>query len=291
MPTPECNIYRLGRTEYRQAWDLQVSLAGSVHRGELPNCLLLVEHPHVFTKGRLSPPEQILLSAEELLDRGIKVYETDRGGLVTYHGPGQLVAYPVVSLRGWGGPLKYVRTLERIIVEALACLGIAAGVEPGLTGVWVDDAKIAAIGVKVSRGVAYHGFAVNVNTDLSFFDCIVPCGIADRGVTSISQLVGQPVDIALVDYYIACEFGRGMGFRMVEADAASLLGRFLHGSDSPSLPTRQLFPDRNLGTELLHQKVPRPCILPADFPTLAPGYSTGFKTWTHMPRGPVCQRE
>jgi lipoyl(octanoyl) transferase len=231
MPSPVCQIYRLGNLEYGRAWELQVALARAVRQGDQPNSLLLVEHPHVYTRGRLSPSDQVLLTPQELDARGIDVYETDRGGLVTYHGPGQLVAYPVVSLRGWGGPLKYVRTLERIIVEALACLGIAAGVEPGLTGVWVDDAKIAAIGVKVSRGVAYHGFAVNVNTDLSFFDCIVPCGIADRGVTSISQLVGQPVDIALVDYYIACEFGRGMGFRMVEADAASLLGRFLHGSD------------------------------------------------------------
>ena len=225
MPPPECHVYRLGLMEYGLAWDLQTALVESIHRGEQPNSLLLVEHPHVFTRGRLSPSGQILLSPEELRDRDIQVYDTDRGGLVTYHGPGQLVVYPVVNLRGWGGPLKYVRTLERIIIEALADLGIAAGVEPGLTGVWVGDSKIAAIGVKIGRGVAYHGLAVNVNTDLSYFDHIIPCGIADRSVTSVSRLLAHPVDMGLVNYGIAYQFGRAMGFRMVEADGASLVQR------------------------------------------------------------------
>ena len=111
--------------------------------------------------------------------RGIAVYEADRGGQVTFHGPGQLVGYPVIDVRAWGGPLKYVRTLEQVIIATLADFGVIAGVSDGITGVWAGEAKIAAIGVKISRGVAYHGFAINVNTDLSYFDYIVPCGIED----------------------------------------------------------------------------------------------------------------
>ena len=137
--------------------------------------------------------------------------ETDRGGQITFHGPGQLVAYPVVDLRGWGGPLKYVRTLEQVIIEALSDFGIPAGLNPGLTGVWVDGAKIAAIGVKISRGVAYHGFSINVNTDLSYYDRIVPCGIEDGQVTSMERILGHPVELAEVAARVAERFGEGMG--------------------------------------------------------------------------------
>jgi lipoyl(octanoyl) transferase len=218
MPKPECHIYRLGILDYRRAWDLQVRLAQTVHDGEQPNTLLLLEHPHVYTRGRLGHLEHILLTPAELADRGIDVVETDRGGQITYHGPGQLVGYPVVNLREWGGPLQYVRTLEQIIIKSLADFGIEAGLVEGLTGVWAGDAKIAAIGVKISRGVAYHGFAINVNTDLSYFDHIVPCGITDRKVTSMAQLLGKPVDPEAVQYSVAYQFGRGMGFRTVEAE-------------------------------------------------------------------------
>jgi lipoyl(octanoyl) transferase len=218
MPKPECHIYRLGTVDYRRAWDLQVRLAQAVHDGEQPNTLLLLEHPHVYTRGRLSHLEHILLTPAELAERGIDVVETDRGGQITYHGPGQLVGYPVVNLREWGGPLKYVRTLEQIIITSLADFRIEAGLVEGLTGVWAGDAKIAAIGVKISRGVAYHGFAINVNTDLSYFDHIVPCGITDRKVTSIAQLLGELVDPEAVQYSVVYQFGRGMDFRMVEAE-------------------------------------------------------------------------
>jgi lipoate-protein ligase B len=226
MPKPECHIYRLGTVNYRRAWDLQVRLAQAVHDGEQPNALLLLEHPHVYTLGRLSRPEHILLTPAELAERGIDVVETDRGGQITYHGPGQLVGYPVVNLREWGGPLKYVRTLEQIIIKSLADFGIEAGLVEGLTGVWVGDAKIAAIGVKISRGVAYHGFAINVNTDLSYFDHIVPCGITDRKVTSLARLLGEPVDLEAVQYSVAYQFGRGMDFRMVEADEERVTALF-----------------------------------------------------------------
>ena len=188
---------------------------------------MLLEHPSVYTKGRLSRPEHILLSDEETLAKGIPIYETDRGGQVTYHGPGQLVAYPVVDLHQWGGPLKYVRTLERIIVDTLAGFEIEAGCIEGLTGVWAEGAKIAAIGVKISRGVAYHGFSINVDTDLSYYNYIVPCGKEDGAVTSMANLLGQPLDLEAVQYSLVYHFGRGMGFRMVEADPAVEIGQAL----------------------------------------------------------------
>lgn len=219
MPTaPTCRIVHLGTVEYRRAWDLQVSLVHAIHDGHQPNTLLLLEHPHVYTRGRLGQPEHILLTPAQLAERGIDIVETDRGGQITYHGPGQLVAYPIVNLREWGGPVKYVRTLEQIIIQSLADFGIEAGLAEGLTGVWVNDRKIAAIGVKISRGVVHHGFAINVNTDLSYFDHIVPCGITDRQVTSMAEVLGETVDLEAVQYSVAYQFGRGMGFKMVEAD-------------------------------------------------------------------------
>jgi lipoyl(octanoyl) transferase len=208
--------------EYQRAWDLQVDLAAKVHDGAQPNTLLLLEHPPVYTKGRLSKPEDILLSDEELRQKGIGIHEVDRGGQVTFHGPGQLVAYPVVDLREWGGPVKYVRTLERIIVDTLADFKITSESMEGITGVWVAGAKIAAIGVKISRGIAYHGFAINVTTDLSYYSHIVPCGISDRPVTSMAEVLGADVEMGMAQYSLAYQFGKGMGFGMVEAEEEAL---------------------------------------------------------------------
>ena len=213
-----CQIVHLGTVEYLRAWELQVRLAQAVHDGGQPNTLLLLEHPHVYSRGRLSLPEHISLSPAQREEMGVQLVDTDRGGLITYHGPGQLVGYPVVDLREWGVPLKYVRTLEQIIIQTLGDLGVAAGLVEGLTGVWVGEAKVAAIGVKISRGVAYHGFSINVGTDLSYYGHIVPCGITDREVTSLNRLLGQPADPEAVRYSVAYQFGRAMGFRMVEAD-------------------------------------------------------------------------
>lgn len=224
MPSPSvCQAVHLGTVDYRLAWELQVNLAQAVRDGERPNTLLLLEHPTTYTLGRLSQAGHILLSPEELERKGISVCETDRGGQATFHGPGQLVAYPVVDLREWGGPLKYVRTLEQVIIGALADFQLQGRLEDGITGVWVGDAKIAAIGVKISRGVAFHGLAINVNTDLSYFSHIVPCGIPDLRVTSIAQESGQPVDIEMVQYSLIYHFGREMGFKMVEETAAAPL--------------------------------------------------------------------
>ena len=212
-----CQVLDLGTVEYRRAWQLQTDLVAAVHEGRQPNTLLLLEHPHVYTCGRLSKPEHMPLSTQQLAEQGIGVVETDRGGQVTYHGPGQLVAYPVVNLRGWGGPLKYVRTLEQVIIRSLADFGIHAGTEPGLTGVWVGRAKIAAIGVKISRGIAHHGFSINVNPDLTKFAEIVPCGITDRPVTSMAKQLGQKAPaMAEVQESVARRFGEGMGYRVGE---------------------------------------------------------------------------
>lgn len=221
LKTPVCQAAHLGTLEYQQAWDFQLLLAQEIRDSVRPNTLLMLEHPPIFTKGRLSKTEHVLLGPEALRDKGISIIETDRGGQVTFHGPGQLVAYPVVDLREWGGPVKYVRTLERIIIGTLADFGVTAGLVKGLTGVWVDDAKIAAIGVKISRGVAYHGLSINVNTDLSYYDHIIPCGIEDRPVTSLSNLLGNSVEMEQVRYSLAYHFGQGMGFKMVEADLST----------------------------------------------------------------------
>ncbi len=209
----------MGTVEYGRAWELQRRLASQISEGTRPNTLLLLEHPPVYTKGRLGRLDQLLVGPGELAAKGIGFHETDRGGQITYHGPGQLVAYPVVDLRQWGGPLKYVRTLERVIIATLKDFGIDAEAVEGLTGVWAEGAKLAAIGVKISRGVAYHGLSINVNTDLSYYDHIVPCGIDDRPVTSMAQLLGQPVDMEEVQYSLIYHFGRDMGFKMEEIDA------------------------------------------------------------------------
>ena len=213
--------------EYRRAWDEQVSLAQAVRDGSQPNTLLLLEHPHVYTRGRLSKPEHLLLTHVELAKRGVSVVETDRGGQVTYHGPGQLVGYPIIDLRNWGGPLKYVRTLEQVIIQTLADLGVEAGLVPGLTGVWVGESKVAAIGVKISGGVAYHGFSLNVNPDLSYYDHIVPCGITDREVTSLEELLACQVEKELVTNGLAYRFGQQMGFRMKEVAMKEIAWRHL----------------------------------------------------------------
>ena len=215
MPHPNlCRAVWLGDMDYLEARDLQLSLVEKVHSGQEPNTMLMLEHSHVYTKGRLSKESDVLLPEEELVAKGINIYETDRGGQVTYHGPGQLVVYPIVNLRGWGGPVKYVRALEQVVIATLAEMGITANCESGSTGVWTDQGKIAAIGVKISQGIAFHGLALNVNTDLTYYQNIIPCGIADRPVTCMADILGQPVDMELVRYRLVYQFGREFGWRM-----------------------------------------------------------------------------
>ena len=214
-----CGVVWLGTVPYRDAWDLQLEIAGRVRRGAEPETLLLLEHPHTYTRGRLSPDAHLLLDDAAIASLGAEVVETDRGGLTTYHGPGQLVVYPIIRLRGRGGPHWYVRTLERVIINSLSQVGLTSTTAPGLTGVWTADGqrKVAAIGVKIAGGVAYHGFAINVSTDLSMYDAIVPCGITDRGVTSMAAELGgekttHPTIAAIADAVVS-QFCASLGFQ------------------------------------------------------------------------------
>ena len=209
-----CRAVWLGVLDYQKAYDLQLSLVEKVLSGQEANTLLMLEHPHVYTKGRLSKESDVLLPEEDLAAKGIPVYETDRGGQVTYHGPGQLVVYPIVNLKDSGGPVKYVRALEQVVIATLTEMGITSNCESGNAGVWTSQGKLAAIGVKISRGIAFHGFALNVNTDLAYYQNIIPCGIADRPVTSMASILGQPVDMELVRYGMVYQFGREFGWRM-----------------------------------------------------------------------------
>jgi lipoyl(octanoyl) transferase len=189
----KCEVRDLGRMRYGEALEVQRTLVEQRKRGEIPDQLLFVEHPHVITLGR-NARLQNLLAGEELLERmGVEVRETNRGGDVTYHGPGQVVGYPIFDLREWKRDVvAYVRALEQTIIEALGQFGIDAERLEGCTGVWVRGAKIAAIGVHISRWVTSHGFALNVSTDLDYFRLIVPCGLT-KPVTSMEQMgAGAP---------------------------------------------------------------------------------------------------
>jgi lipoyl(octanoyl) transferase len=187
------HVERPGTVAYAEALELQRTLVARRREGSIPDTLLLLEHPHVITLGTSGHADHILLddTAGRLL--GIEVFATGRGGDVTYHGPGQLVGYPVLDLKPDRCDLhRYVRDLEEVLVRALRVFDIDAGQKEGLTGVWVRDEKIAAIGVRVSSGwITSHGFALNVHTDLAYFGSIVPCGIRDYGVTSMARVLGQ----------------------------------------------------------------------------------------------------
>jgi len=183
---------RPGVTPYGDARELQKDIERARQQGEIPDVLLLLEHPPVYTKGRRSTPDELPMGEDWYLRQGIDVVDTDRGGRVTYHGPGQLVGYPIVSLRPYGDDVhEYIRRMERVIVEALGDWGVEAEVVDGLTGVWTPERrKIGSIGVHVSRGVTTHGFAMNVNNDTRPFEWIVPCGIEACRMTSVSRELG-----------------------------------------------------------------------------------------------------
>jgi len=203
----KCQVRELGRIGYGPALELQQELIAGRKQGAVPDQLLLLEHPHVITLGRNGHLEN-LLASEEIMERaGISFFPTDRGGDVTYHGPGQLVAYPILDLREWQRDVgAYVRAVEQTIIDTLADYSIEAGRIPKLTGVWVGDRKIAAIGVHISRWVTSHGLALNVATDLTYFQYIVPCGLT-KPVTSMAQL-GVRATLEEVSRSLAVHFGR-----------------------------------------------------------------------------------
>jgi lipoyl(octanoyl) transferase len=222
----KCQVRELGRIAYGPALELQQQLIAARKAGTAPDHLLLLEHPHVITLGRNGRQENLLASDEIMERAGISFFPTDRGGDVTYHGPGQLVAYPIMDLREWKRDVgAFVRAVEQTIIDTLADYGIEAGRIPKLTGVWVGErlggtaaaqiaaAKIAAIGVHISRWVTSHGLALNVSTDMSYFQYIVPCGLT-KPVTSMAQL-GVRATLEEVSRSLAAHFGRNFDCEML----------------------------------------------------------------------------
>jgi len=190
-------VRRLGLVPYAEALALQKQLVEERRHGRIGDVLLLVEHPHVLTLGvRGDGGRSHILAAPDILQsRGVEVHETGRGGDITYHGPGQIVGYPIIDLKPDRCDVhRYVRDIEDVLIRVAADYGVTAERVAGLTGVWVGGEKVAAIGVRIARWITSHGFALNVTTDLDYFNLIVPCGIADRGVTSLSKLLGKPLD-------------------------------------------------------------------------------------------------
>lgn len=193
------HVQKLGRMPYHQAWEKQKQLVTAIDQEQLMDQLLLLEHEHTITLGRGSQVENLLLSKIEFQQRGIEVVEIDRGGDVTYHGPGQLVGYPLFYLGKQGNAKRYLRLLEEVIIQVLKTWEIEGSRKEGYTGVWIGDQKVAAIGVKFNRArhrkgyISSHGFALNVNTDLSYFHTIIPCGIEEYGVTSLEKQLGTMV--------------------------------------------------------------------------------------------------
>ena len=214
---PRLAVHRLGRVRYADGLALQARLVALRQAEAVPDTLLLLEHEPVFTLGRNARTANVLFPEEELRRRGFDVHETGRGGDVTYHGPGQVVGYPILLL----GPdrrdvHRYVRDLEEVMLRTCADYGLAASRIAGLSGAWVGEEKIGAIGVRIARWVTSHGFAFNVATDLSPFDLIVPCGIRGRGVTSLARLLGSPVPSAGVEDHLAAHVAAVFGLHAEE---------------------------------------------------------------------------
>lgn len=239
-----CEVLDLGLVEYQRAWKLQDEYAAQVAEGKRPPTLLLLEHPHVYTFGRRGRQENLLWGESQLQEKGIDIHWVDRGGDVTYHGPGQLVGYPLLPLGAQSletldsvripqaDYVGYIRKLEQTLIVALARLGLAAGQRPGLTGVWIQadvhsrcprckpedrqkPAKIAAIGVKVdARGISRHGFALNVDPDMDYWDGIIACGLQDEPVVSLADLFGEPPSLERVKQEVIAAFGETFGYEM-----------------------------------------------------------------------------
>jgi len=216
LPKTPLETAWLGRVNYAQGLDLQSARVEAVKAGDTPEALFLLEHDPVLTLGRNAHGENVVAAPEELAAQGITVHECGRGGDVTYHGPGQLVGYPIVNLAPdrkdvW----KYVRGLEEALIRTLAGYGVEADRKEGLTGVWVQEEKVAAIGVRISRWVTSHGFALNITTNLKHSDTIVPCGIREYGVTSLERLVTTPPSLEAAGGSFAGHFAEVFGRRVV----------------------------------------------------------------------------
>jgi lipoyl(octanoyl) transferase len=199
--------------EYDKAWDLQKDVFKLRTSDEINDTFFLLEHPHTYTLGKVADRKNLVSDEAYLNKYGIKVYDIDRGGDITYHGPGQIVGYPIIKLSNWKEDTHlYLRTLEQIIIDVCADYGLETGRVEGLTGVWIEDRKIAAIGIKVSRWVTMHGFAFNINTDLNLFNGIIPCGITDKKVTSLQNELNKKIDIQEVKEKLVDKFKKAFDY-------------------------------------------------------------------------------
>jgi lipoyl(octanoyl) transferase len=213
---PDAWLATPGVVPYGTAYAAMHELASRRATGEIPDVLVLLEHPPVFTAGRRTDPAHLLLAREDIERRGAELHEVDRGGSVTFHGPGQLVGYPIIHLGPGMDVLGYLRDVEDVVIRACRDLGVEVGRNRD-TGVWAGDRKVCAIGVRTSRSVTLHGFALNCSTDLSWFGAIVPCGLADRGVTSLSAMAGREITVAEALPAVARRFEEVFGRRLVPA--------------------------------------------------------------------------
>jgi len=206
--TRVCEYQDLGRMAYGPAWDLQRELVDLRKNGSISDRLLLVEHPHVVSMGRNAKEQNVLLPREFFDEKGLDYCETDRGGDVTYHGPGQIVGYPILDLKDWNRDvIAFVRALEQVMIDTVAEFGVSADRLPGASGIWVGEAKLGALGVHISRWVTSHGFALNVSTDLNYFGYIVPCGLT-KPVTSMELLLGEAPPEEEIKPALVKNFGR-----------------------------------------------------------------------------------
>jgi lipoyl(octanoyl) transferase len=228
----ELEVRRPGVVPYATAASMQAALVDDRRAGRVPDLLLLLEHPHVVTLGvkREQARSHVIAPPEALSGRGVELHESGRGGDVTYHGPGQLVGYPILNLAPDRCDVhRYVRDLEEVMIRAAGDFGVRAARVPGLTGVWAGSEKLGAIGVRIARWITSHGFAFNVTTDLDYFKLIVPCGIPDRGVTSLAKLVGRPVTMPEAEAAVIRHFQAVFDFDVVREFSAG-------GLDAPCGP-------------------------------------------------------
>jgi len=214
----------LGRLQYTEAWDLQRAIHEGKAKGRTADdYLLLMEHPPVFTIGRNGDSSNLLVDRSAVTEAGAEVHHVDRGGDITFHGPGQLVGYPILKLDDPKQIVPYVRRIERALIQTLSGFGVEAWAEEGYTGVWTEKGKVAAIGVRVSRRVTMHGFALNLNPDMGYFEMMNPCGIADRSVTSVSDLVGRKVTLEEAVETLIPHFEDVFGYTETETQLAAFV--------------------------------------------------------------------
>ena len=212
----QLDYINLDRMKYQQVYDLQKKLVKLRYQSEIPDCLIVCEHDPVITMGRGTDKNNLLVSEESLRKKGVDLFEIERGGDITFHGPGQVIMYPIINLQGRGKDThKYLRDLETVVINTLNELGLKAGIKKGLTGIWVNDHKVGAIGVAVSKWITYHGLALNVNTDLDYFKLINPCGITEYPVGSISGLLGRTIDIDDIKKLLIDSFVRYFGYEKI----------------------------------------------------------------------------